>query len=80
MLTGIRQLRRTRPLEWEIVDGLRVPTLAEMARVKKYGPEPPHSELPWAGTYPFKLQLANAARSSRWERMISRTMSRFSAW
>jgi hypothetical protein len=36
ILTGIRQLRRTRPLEWEIVDGLRVPTLAEMARVKAW--------------------------------------------
>lgn len=34
MLTGIRQLRRTRPLETEIVAGLRVPTLAEMARIK----------------------------------------------
>jgi len=34
MLTGIRQLRRTRPLETETVAGLRVPTLAEMARIK----------------------------------------------
>jgi hypothetical protein len=32
--TGIRQLRRTRPLETEVVSGLRVPTLAEMARIK----------------------------------------------
>jgi hypothetical protein len=31
MLTGIRQLRRTRPLETEVVAGLRVPTLAEVA-------------------------------------------------
>lgn len=36
ILTGIRQLRRTRPLECEMVDGLRVPTLAEMARVKAW--------------------------------------------
>ncbi len=36
ILTGIRQLRRAHPLEWEIVDGLRVPTLAEMARVKAW--------------------------------------------
>lgn len=36
ILTGIRQLRRTRPLETEIVAGLRVPTLAEMARVKAW--------------------------------------------
>lgn len=34
VLTGIRQLRRTRPLETEDVSGLRVPTLAEMARIK----------------------------------------------
>jgi hypothetical protein len=36
MLTGIRQLRRTEPLETEVVDGLRVPTLAEMARIKAW--------------------------------------------
>jgi hypothetical protein len=34
--TGIRQLRRTRPLETEVIGGLRVPTLAEMARVKAW--------------------------------------------
>lgn len=31
--TGIRQLRRSAPLEVETVEGLRVPTLPEMARV-----------------------------------------------
>jgi hypothetical protein len=36
VLTGIRQLRRTRPLETEEVSGLRVPTLAEMARIKAW--------------------------------------------
>ena len=36
VLTGIRQLRRTRPLETEILEGLRVPTLAEMARIKAW--------------------------------------------
>lgn len=36
ILTGIRQLRRTRPLETEMVAGLRVPTLAEMARIKAW--------------------------------------------
>ena len=36
MMTGIRQLRRTRPLENEIVSGLRVPTLPEMARIKAW--------------------------------------------
>jgi hypothetical protein len=36
VLTGIRQLRRTQPLEIEEIDGLRVPTLAEMARIKAW--------------------------------------------
>ena len=36
IMTGIRQLRRTRPLESEVVSGLRVPTLAEMARIKAW--------------------------------------------
>jgi hypothetical protein len=36
MLTGIRKLRRTRPLETEVVEDLRVPTLAEMARIKAW--------------------------------------------
>ncbi|MDX1998088.1 MAG: hypothetical protein SF066_10260 [Thermoanaerobaculia bacterium] len=36
VLTGIRQLRRVRPLETEEIAGLCVPTLAEMARVKAW--------------------------------------------
>jgi hypothetical protein len=36
MLTGIRQLKRSRPLETETREGLRVPTLAEMARIKAW--------------------------------------------
>lgn len=32
--TGIRQLRRSAPLETEVVMGIRIPTLAEMVRVK----------------------------------------------
>jgi hypothetical protein len=36
VMTGLRQLRRTRPLECESVAGLRVPTLAEMARIKAW--------------------------------------------
>ncbi len=36
ILTGIRQLRRTAPLETEEIDGRRVPTLAEMARIKAW--------------------------------------------
>ena len=36
ILTGIRQLRRVRPLETEWIRGVRVPTLAEMARIKAW--------------------------------------------
>jgi hypothetical protein len=36
ILTGIRQLRRTVPLQTEIVAELRVPTLGEMARIKAW--------------------------------------------
>lgn len=36
VLTGIRQLRRVQPLETEEIAGLRVPTLAEMARIKAW--------------------------------------------
>jgi hypothetical protein len=36
ILTGIRQLRRTRPLETEEISGLRVPTLREMLRIKAW--------------------------------------------
>lgn len=35
-LTGLRQLRRTRPLDTEVIEGLRVPTLAEMTRIKAW--------------------------------------------
>ena len=34
--TGIRQLRRTCPLETETIAGLRVPTLPEMVRIKAW--------------------------------------------
>ena len=34
--SGIRQLRRKEPLECEVVAGLRVPTLPEMARIKAW--------------------------------------------
>ncbi len=36
ILTGIRQLRRTQPLQTEELQGLRVPTLEEMARIKAW--------------------------------------------
>ena len=36
ILTGVRQLRRTRALETDEIAGLRIPTLAEMARIKAW--------------------------------------------
>ncbi len=36
ILTGVRQLRRSRPLETELKEGLRLPTLPEMARIKAW--------------------------------------------
>lgn len=36
VMTGIRQLRRTQPLDTETIEGLRVPTLDEMARIKAW--------------------------------------------
>lgn len=36
ILTGVRQLRRERPLEVEVISGLRVPTLPEAARIKSW--------------------------------------------
>ena len=36
IMTGIRQLRRLRPLQHEVISGLRVPTIAEMARIKAW--------------------------------------------
>jgi hypothetical protein len=36
VMTGIRQLWRTRPLATETIAGLRVPTLEEMARIKAW--------------------------------------------
>ena len=34
--SGIRQLRRKQPLAYEVVNGLRIPTLPEMARIKAW--------------------------------------------
>ena len=36
ILTGIRQLRRAQPLDTEVKQGIRLPTLAEMARIKAW--------------------------------------------
>lgn len=36
VMTGVRQLRRSRDLETELVEGLRIPTLEEMSRIKAW--------------------------------------------
>lgn len=39
-LSGLRQLRRSRPVDVDVVEGLRVPTLADMVRIKAWLPDP----------------------------------------
>jgi hypothetical protein len=61
VMTGIRQLRRTRPLETEIVSGLRVPTLAEMARIKAWLLATRHTVRDYLDTVVLLERLGEAA-------------------
>jgi len=61
VMTGIRQLRRTRPLETEVVSGLRVPTLAEMARVKAWLLATRHTVRDYLDTVVLLERLGEAA-------------------
>lgn len=61
VMTGIRQLRRTRPLETEVVSGLRVPTLAEMARVKAWLLATRHTVRDYLDTVVLLERLGDAA-------------------
>jgi hypothetical protein len=61
ILTGIRQLRRTRPLETEELDGLRVPTLAEMARIKAWLLATRHTVRDYLDTVVLLERLGEAA-------------------
>ena len=61
VMTGIRQLRRTRPLETEFVSGLRVPTLAEMARVKAWLLATRHTVRDYLDTVVLLERLGDAA-------------------
>ena len=61
MLTGIRQLRRTEPLETEIMDGLRIPTLAEMARIKAWLLATRHTTRDYLDTVVLFERLGEAA-------------------
>jgi hypothetical protein len=61
VMTGIRQLRRTRALETEVVSGLRVPTLAEMARVKAWLLATRHTVRDYLDTVVLLERLGEAA-------------------
>ena len=61
VMTGIRQLRRTRPLETEVVSGLRVPTLAEMARIKAWLLATRHTVRDYLDTVVLLERLGEAA-------------------
>ena len=64
VMTGIRQLRRTRPLETELVDGLKVPTLAEMARIKAWLLATRHTVRDYLDTVVLLERLGEAAARS----------------
>lgn len=61
VMTGIRQLRRTKPLETELIHGLRVPTLAEMARVKAWLLATRHTVRDYLDTVVLLERLGEAA-------------------
>jgi len=61
VMTGIRQLRRTRPLETETVAGLRIPTLAEMARIKAWLLATRHTVRDYLDTVVLLERLGEAA-------------------
>ena len=60
MMTGIRQLRRTKALETELVGGLKVPTLAEMARIKAWLLATRHTVRDYLDTVVLLERLGNA--------------------
>jgi hypothetical protein len=64
IMTGIRQLRRTKPLESEIVSDLRVPTLAEMARIKAWLLATRHTVRDYLDTVVLMERLGDAALGS----------------
>jgi hypothetical protein len=61
IMTGIRQLRRTEALESEVVAGLRVPTLAEMARIKAWLLATRHTVRDYLDTVVLLERLGEAA-------------------
>src|SRR5881628_107433 len=65
ILTGVRQLRRTRPLETEEVAGLRIPTLAEMARIKAWLLATRHTVRDYLDTVVLLERLGEEGSASR---------------
>jgi len=59
--TGIRQVRRVAPLETEVLDGLVVPTLAEMARIKAWLLATRHTVRDYLDTVVLLERLGDAA-------------------
>lgn len=76
IMTGIRQLRRSRPLETEIVAGLRVPTLAEMARIKAWLLATRHTVRDYLDAVVLLERLGEAAAGERFARSMSCTRNR----
>jgi hypothetical protein len=68
MMTGIRQLRRTQPLESEVVAGLRVPTLPEMARIKAWLLVTRHTVRDYLDTVVLLERLGEAATATAFAR------------
>ena len=68
IMTGIRQLRRTEALESEVVEGLRVPTLAEMARIKAWLLATRHTVRDYLDTVVLLERLGEAALAGAFAR------------
>lgn len=68
IMTGIRQLRRTQPLESEVVEGLRIPTLAEMARIKAWLLATRHTVRDYLDTVVLLERLGEAAAPAAFAR------------
>jgi hypothetical protein len=68
IMTGIRQLRRVEPLETETVAGLRVPTLAEMARIKAWLLATRHTVRDYLDTVVLLERMGEAAIAPAFQR------------
>jgi hypothetical protein len=67
VMTGIRQLRRAGPLETELVEGLEIPSLAEMARIKAWLLATRHTVRDYLDTVVLLERLGEAEAASAFE-------------